>query len=51
LDTLIAEHERRADAYQETLKARFYALNHHSSDPDFYQARTSTADRKADDVG
>lgn len=51
LDTLVAEHERRANAEQETLRKRFYALAHHSSDPDFYQARTATADSSADEHG
>lgn len=46
----VAEHERKLDARDETLKARFWALNHASSDPEFYQGRTSAGDSPADDV-
>lgn len=51
LDGKLAELERKADAEQETLQTRFYALNHHSSDPDFYQARTATGDQPTDELG
>lgn len=47
----VAEHERKLDARDEILRARFWALNHQSSDPEFYQGRTATSDPSADDLG
>lgn len=34
-------HERRLDAELATLRARTYALTHHSSDPEFYSQRVA----------
>lgn len=44
----VAEHERKLDARDQALKARYWALNHASSDPEFYQGRTAAGDQPAD---
>lgn len=41
-------HERQIDKELEIEKARFWALNHCSADPEFYQERTREADPPAD---
>jgi len=44
-------HERQIAKDFEALKARYWSLCNASSDPDFYSARTATADRQTDDMG
>ena len=46
----VAEHERKLAARDIPLEARFWALTHQSSDPEFYQRRAATGDRPADEV-
>lgn len=51
VDDAVTKHERRLDAELATLRARYYALNNHSSDPEFYAARTAQCTPPADDMG
>lgn len=46
----VRDHERRLDAEWETLKARHWALAHHSSDEEFYSVRVDEACPPTDEL-